>query len=113
MENKARRNFLKFSLGVAALPVMASVAKAAGHATHTVEIKNGRFSPATLQMEAGDRVTFINLDGAPHTATANDGSFDTGRLRKGQDATITVASAGTHDYFCAVHPRMKGKIIAS
>ncbi|MEL7460083.1 MAG: cupredoxin family copper-binding protein [Pseudomonadota bacterium] len=113
MENKARRNFLKFSLGVAALPVMARVATAAGHATLTVEIQNGRFNPATLEMQAGDKVTFINLDGAPHTATADDGSFDTGRLRRGQDATITVSAAGTHSYFCAVHPRMKGRIVAS
>lgn len=113
MENQARRNFLKLSLGLAALPVLASAAKAAGHATHTVEIKNGKFSPASLKMEAGDRVNFINLDGAPHTATANDGSFDTGRLTKGQEATIQITSAGTHGYFCAVHPRMKGTIVAS
>ncbi len=108
-----RRNFLKFSLGVAALPVLASAARAAGHANHMVEIKGGKFSPATLKMQAGDKVTFVNLDGAPHTATANNGSFDTGRLNKGEEATVTIANAGTHSYICKIHPRMKGQIIAS
>ena len=113
MKNANRRQFLKLSLGAAAIPLAAKVASAGGHATHVVEIKGHKFSPATLEMKAGDRVQFINLDGAPHTATANNGSFDTGRLGRGNDATIRVTDAGEHSYFCAVHPSMKGKIIAS
>lgn len=113
MTNANRRQFLKLGLGVAALPLAASMAGAGGHAVHVVEIRGHKFSPATLRMKAGDRVQFVNLDGAPHTATADNGSFDTPRLAKGEDATIRVASAGEHSYFCAVHPSMKGKIIAS
>lgn len=113
MKTGNRRQFLKFGLGVAALPVAVKMASAAGHAVHTVEIKNGRFSPATLEMQAGDRVTFINMDRAPHTATADNGAFDTGRLGQGDEATIQITAAGNHSYFCAVHPRMKGRIVAS
>ena len=112
MKNANRRQFLKFGLGVMAVPLAAKMATAGGHKTHVVEIKGHKFRPATLEMKAGDRVQFVNLDSAPHTATANGGAFDTGRLKKGQDATIQM-SAGEHSYFCAVHPRMKGKIIAS
>ena len=113
MTNASRRQFLKLTLGVAAVPLAAKMATAGGHAVHLVEIKGGKFSPATLEMKAGDRVQFVNLDGAPHTATADSGAFDTGRLRKDQDATVRIAEKGEHSYFCAVHPRMKGKIIAS
>lgn len=113
MKNANRRQFLKLSLGVAALPLAASMAKAGGHKTHVVEIKGHKFSPATLEMEAGDRVQFINLDGAPHTATANNGAFDTGRLNKGEEATVQITKSGSHSYICAFHPSMKGKVVAS
>lgn len=114
MKTTNRRQFLKLGLGVAAtLPVLASTAKAGGHKTHQVEISGHAFKPATLEMEAGDKVMFVNLDGAPHTASAENGAFDTGRLNRGEDATITVAKAGTHSFFCKFHPGMRGQIIAS
>lgn len=81
-------------------------------ADHAVEIKGMKFSVPVLEVAAGDTVTFTNMDAAPHTATAKDGSFDTGRLSKGQSATVTVAQAGSFDYFCAVHPSMKAAITA-
>ena len=78
-------------------------------ADHAVEIRGMKFSPAALTVAAGDTVTFTNMDAAPHTATAADGSFDTGRLGKGQSATVTVA-AGEHAYACAIHPSMKASV---
>ena len=81
-------------------------------ADHAVDIRGMKFSVPALEVAVGDTVTFTNRDGAPHTATAKDGAFDTGRLAKGQSATITVSKAGTFDYFCAVHPSMKASITA-
>lgn len=81
-------------------------------ADHLVEIQGMKFSVPALEVAVGDTVTFTNLDGAPHTATARDGAFDTGRLAKGGSATITISEAGTFDYFCAVHPAMKASITA-
>ena len=94
---------------VAALAVLVQPAFAADHA---VEIKGMKFNPAVLEVAAGDTVTFTNADAAPHTATANDGAFDTGRLAKGQSATVTIAAAGTHGYKCAIHTMMKGTVTA-
>ena len=81
-------------------------------ADHAVEIKGMKFNPATLDVTVGDTVTFTNADAAPHTGTAVDGSFDTGRLSKGQSATVTIGVAGMHDYKCAIHTMMKGTITA-
>jgi len=81
-------------------------------ADHAVEIQGMKFSVPALEVAVGDTVTFTNLDGAPHTATATDGTFDAGRLAKGESATITISQAGTFDYFCAVHPMMKASVIA-
>ncbi len=81
-------------------------------ADHAVEIKGMKFSPAALAVKVGDTVTFTNADAAPHTGTAEDGAFDTGRLNRGQSATVTISAAGAHSYKCLIHPMMKGTVTA-
>ena len=94
-----------------ALPLMAARASAASHATvHAVTIKSFAFEPADLTIAVGDSVVFTNEDSAPHTATDANGAFDTGRLDKGGSATLTFNGAGSFDYICTFHPKMKGKI---
>lgn len=52
-----------------------------------------------------------NIDGAPHTVTARDGSFDTGILQPGEAGEITLpAEPGTYEFFCALHPSMAATI---
>jgi plastocyanin len=55
------------------------IAGSAFAADHAVSISGMKFNPANLEVAAGDTVTFTNQDSAPHTATANDGSFDRAR----------------------------------
>lgn len=102
-----RRNFIATAMGVAGGLALGTTARAANH---TVRIAGHSFSPANLTIAAGDSVTFINEDRAPHTATANNGSFDTGRLGRGDSATLTFGSAGSFDYFCAIHPSMTARL---
>lgn len=112
MTNITRRAALRIcATATVAVPLMAATARAASHAAaHDVTIENFAFSPADLTIDAGQTVTFTNADGAPHTATATDGSFDTGRLNKGESASLTFSTAGTYAYACAFHPMMKGTI---
>ena len=107
MTPKNRRQFLRLSAAAVALPVLATRAHAA---EHIVTIKSFAFDPAELTIAVGDTVTFTNEDGAPHTATADDGSFDTGRLNRGQSAALTFGSEGSFSYFCSFHPNMKATI---
>ena len=53
---------------------------------------------------------WINRDSAPHTATADDGSFDTGELQEGKLKSETFKEAGEFTYFCSIHPNMHGTI---
>jgi plastocyanin len=78
--------------------------------TTTITIAGFAFSPANVTVQAGDTVVFVNNDSVAHTATANDGSFDTGTIQPGSSASVTFSSAGTFSYFCQIHPNMTGSI---
>ena len=112
MAHSTRRQALRIAAAATVgLPLMARRVAAASHAiTHTVTIKDFAFSPAELTISAGDTVMFMNEDSAPHTATADGGAFDTGRLSRGQSAGLTFPSAGSFPYSCTIHPRMKALI---
>ena len=79
-------------------------------ADHAIEIKGTSFEPNRIEVAVGDTVTFTNTNRAQHTATADDGSFDTGRLKMGETAAVTMESAGTAAFKCMVHPGMRGTI---
>jgi plastocyanin len=76
-----------------------------------VGILDFRFAPTSTTVHVGDTVTWTNNGRAPHSATANDGSFNTGILRAGASASHTFTRAGTFTYFCSVHPFMHGTIV--
>lgn len=101
-------NFIKTILAASAAICISGLAHAADI---KADIQGMSFSPAAITISVGDTITFTNRDGAPHTATAVDGSFTTATLRKGKSETITFATAGTFDFFCKIHPGMKGTII--
>jgi len=79
----------------------------------TVEIVDFSFRSDTLEITAGTTVTWTNNDTVPHTATADDGSFDSGKLSKGDTFSVTFDEPGTYPYFCEYHTGMKGTIVVS
>src|SRR5215469_12197031 len=50
---------------------------------NAVTIQNYTFSPATLTVKTGDKVTWTNQDSVGHSAPADQGGFDTGVLAQG------------------------------
>ena len=64
----------------------------------------------------GDRLTWKNLDTAPHTVTSDTTDtyprrpIDSGLFNQGQTFSYTFEVAGTFNYFCTVHPYMKGSV---
>lgn len=92
---------------VAALAVGGGVALAA---TRAVSISGFAFAPASITINAGDRVTWTNSDAVAHTATARNGSFDTGDIGPGQSASVRFTQPGTYAYICTPHPTMTGTI---
>ena len=76
----------------------------------TVSIKNFAFNPPSITVAPGTTVPWTNNDSAPHTVTADDGSFDSETLQPGQSFSHTFQSPGTIAYHCEIHPSMKGSV---
>jgi plastocyanin len=78
--------------------------------TGAVEIADFAYGPQRITVDAGTEVTWTNSDDAAHTATADDGSFDTGDLDKGDARNVTFEKAGSFTYYCRFHPFMKATV---
>jgi len=75
-----------------------------------VTISDFQFAPTSVTIDVGDTVTWTNDGPTPHSATADDGGFDTGIFDAGQSRSETFDQAGTFAYFCTPHPNMRGTI---
>lgn len=80
-----------------------------------VEIKGFAFNPRAVTIKKGATVTWKQMDSAPHTATSTSApagaAFDSGTLNKGDSWSHTFNIEGTYEYYCAIHPNMKGNVI--
>jgi plastocyanin len=80
---------------------------------------NGKFFvPETLTVSTGTIVTWTNGDSTLHTVTSgsaesgNSGTeFDSSYLAAGKTFQHQFGTAGTFDYYCTLHPWMKGKVV--
>jgi LPXTG-motif cell wall-anchored protein len=97
----------------AAQAPLAHVRKVTAHlaAATSDTIVDYAYSPATITVNVGDTVTWTNSGHQPHTATASNGSFDTGTLNHGQSGSHTFTTAGTFAYICSIHPYMHGTVV--
>ena len=79
--------------------------------------KNDRcYIPSLIVIEKGKQVTWVNEDSAFHSITSGyydtpTDLFDSGHLDPFESYTLTFDETGTYDYFCTLHPWMKGQVI--
>ena len=73
------------------------------------------FSPATLRIGPGTRLTWTNRSSVGHTVTPDSPSEFTGSafISPGSTFSVTFSQAGTYPYHCAIHPFMTGTIMVS
>ncbi len=77
-----------------------------------VDVDDNTFTPATLNIATGTKVTFANIGRAPHTVTASDGSFNA-VLSKGSTFEHVFHRPGTYRYVCSFHTGMRGVIVVT
>jgi plastocyanin len=78
-------------------------------ATHTVTIDAAKFSPAEIEVKAGDTVIWVNKDILAHTATSTSGGFDSKVIDPGKTWKFVARKKGDFPYLCSFHP-MKGRL---
>jgi plastocyanin len=74
------------------------------------------YSPAAATVSPGTTVTWTNDDATIHTVTQGsaeapvEGGFDSSIINAGDSWEHTFDAAGTFDYYCSLHPFMKGTV---
>ena len=77
---------------------------------NSVSIMNFSFTPNSLTVKVGTKVTWTNHDSVTHTVTANQGAFNSPVL-PGSSISFTFTKAGTYAYHCMIHPYMMATIV--
>jgi plastocyanin len=101
--------------------VLAAISVAAGRpqattsqekrAANLVTIENYSFAPNELTVAVGTEVTWVNKDDDAHTVVTTGSTFKSKALDTGEKFSFTFHDPGTYEYFCSIHPNMKGKVI--
>jgi len=74
------------------------------------------YTPSKIVIKQGGSVTWVNEDVAFHSVTSGyydepSEIFDSDYLDPEESFTFTFENIGTYDYFCTLHPWMKGQVI--
>ncbi len=96
---------------VIGLAVVAVTAQAFGGRSVDVGIKEFKFAPAALEIPRGTTVTWVNHDEETHTITSATGAFASSGLGNDERFSQTFTRPGSYEYFCALHPKMRAKVI--
>ena len=101
MRTRALLTIAALVLGTGAAPIQPKPK------VHTVTIAEMRFTPQTLRVTRGDLIVWVNKDIVPHTATSEEGGFDSKTIESNGSWTFRARKAGKVDYICTLHPTMK------
>jgi plastocyanin len=79
--------------------------------SHSVNMSEFQFKPAVVHASVGDTIVWKNSDIVPHTARADDGTWDTEHIAAKQQRITVVKQQGTQEFTCLYHSNMKGKLV--
>jgi plastocyanin len=79
--------------------------------TDAVTIKDYAFSPKSITVAAGTKVTWTNKDQFAHAIKdAASGQSGAGNIDPNSTYSHTYSTPGTYPYVCAIHPNMHGTV---
>jgi amicyanin len=116
ISNTMRSALIAAGLGAATAMMLAGVVLPGWADTATqasaVSIDNFTFGPQTLTVKAGTTVTWTNKDDIPHGIASDNNAFAKSKALDTDDSySFTFTTPGTYQYFCYVHPFMKGTVV--
>jgi plastocyanin len=71
---------------------------------------SANFAPAAITVQAGTLVTWTNNDQTAHTATENNGQFNSGSIGGGGTFSRQFNTVGSFEYHCTLHANMSGTV---
>lgn len=78
----------------------------------TVFMQNLEFSPKTITVKVGDKVTWVNQESIDHNVVAeSDPELKSELFGEGGKYEYEATEAGTIEYVCTVHPGMDGTLV--
>ncbi len=105
------RSVLRVGLGIMGLAMLEGCPPGPPPGPNEVFMRSIAFDPPEITINAGESVTWTNMDIVPHTATSGSpgdddlGSiFQSSRLPNGGTFTHTFDEPGEFIYFCEEHP---------
>ena len=118
ISNTMRGALIAAGFGVATATMLAAVVlpgwaqNAPQASADASSIDNFTFTPQTLTVKAGTTVTWTNKDDIPHGIASDNNAFKRSPALDTDDSySFTFTTPGTYQYFCYVHPFMKGTIV--
>jgi plastocyanin len=100
-----------FAVGIAVC--CAAYALAAPPVESRITIDNFTFKPDVITVPVGTKIVWENDDDIPHSIVETEGKFHSPALDTEDKYGFAFTTAGTFEYFCGLHPHMKGKVVVT
>jgi len=83
-------------------------------AEHEVSIVDYKYSPAVVEIRAGDTVIWVNREKrTSHSVLFDATGEESERFFPGENWSRTFPQAGRFEYRCGPHPEMKGAVVVA
>jgi|TARA_B100002003_G_scaffold233914_1_gene247241 plastocyanin len=79
----------------------------------TIRIADMAFTPLSVEISVGTKVTWINDDTLPHRVTDRYGYIRSPTLYQTETFSKTFTEVGTYEINCAIHPSMQHTIVVA
>jgi plastocyanin len=96
---------------LACLAVAGPPARAPAGPAAEISIDDFAFTPGTIRVQPGATVRWLNHDDSPHTVVAKSLAFRSKALDSDDSYEHQFNEPGVVDYFCSLHPQMRGQVI--
>ena len=100
-----------FAAGAAVCCAVYAALAAPGELDLTID--NFTFKPDTISVPTGTKIVWQNNDDIPHSIVETTGKFHSPALDTEDKFSFTFDKAGSYEYFCGLHPHMKGKVVVT
>ena len=96
--------------GISLAALMLTISTSVFAADTTIHIAQFAFTPASIEVAAGSKVTWVNDDKAVHSVISDTTGFSSEPLKQGEQFSTTFSTPGTYKYHCGFHAYMTGSV---